>query len=53
MPKREAPVAAPQEHDQVDEHAGHGGSYVIENGKRRLVERTDSQPKPAAPADKE
>jgi hypothetical protein len=25
-----------------DEHAGKGGSYVIENGVRRLVERTQS-----------
>jgi len=24
-----------------DEHAGKGGSYVIENGKRVLQERTD------------
>lgn len=25
----------------VDEYAGQGGSYVIENGRRRLVERTE------------
>lgn len=37
-----------------DEHAGKGGSYVIENGKRVLQERTDyvapQQIQPAAPA---
>lgn len=33
----------------ADEHAGHGGSYVIdENGKRALVERTgEADAKPA------
>lgn len=38
---------------QQDEHAGKGGSYVIENGKRVLQERTGytaPQPKQAAPA---
>lgn len=39
--------------DFQDEHAGKGGSYVIENGKRVLHERTDSvapqQARPAAP----
>lgn len=37
----------------ADEHAGEGGSYVIENGRRRLVERTrepgEKAPDPAAP----
>lgn len=36
--------AQPQETDfdatHRDEFAGQGGSYVIENGKRRLLERT-------------
>lgn len=38
-----------------DEHAGKGGSYVVENGVRRLVERTKSpedaqaEAQPAAP----
>ncbi len=36
--------AAPQETDfaatHVDENAGQGGSYIVEDGKRRLVERT-------------
>lgn len=39
--------------DTHDEHAGKGGSYVIENGKRVLQERTGytvPQPKQAAPA---
>lgn len=31
-----------------DEFAGQGGSYVIENGKRRLVERTKSPEEAAA-----
>lgn len=26
---------------EVDENEGHGGSYVIKNGKRVLVERTE------------
>lgn len=38
------PQTAPQTPDAaasaVDENAGVGGSYVIENGQRRLVERT-------------
>ena len=38
-----------------DEHAGKGGSYVIENGKRVLQERTDlaapvQQTRPVDPA---
>lgn len=32
----------------TDEHAGMGGSYVIKNGVRTLVERT--QPPPVEPA---
>jgi hypothetical protein len=40
------PVTAPA--PAVDEHAGQGGSYVMENGVRRLVERTQMPaPKPA------
>lgn len=31
-----------------DEHAGKGGSYVMEDGKRVLLERTDTAPAPQA-----
>lgn len=37
---KETPAAVPEE---ADEHTGRGGSYVIENGKRVLVERTQSR----------
>jgi len=37
--KDEAP-AAPSAKPEADENAGMGGSYVVEGGKRRLVERT-------------
>lgn len=40
------------EPDFRDEHAGHGGSYVIDpaTGRRSLVERTGWTPAPEAPA---
>lgn len=47
--------AAPQETDfaatHADEFAGQGGSYIVENGKRRLVERTreSSEANPVGP----
>lgn len=31
------------EQPAADEHAGKGGSYVVENGRRVLVERTQSR----------
>jgi hypothetical protein len=46
--------AEPQETDfdatHRDEFAGQGGSYIIENGKRRLVERTGESVTRPAPA---
>lgn len=44
MGKTNAPAPAPAAPPPpaADEHAGHGGSYVIENGVRRLVERTQT-----------
>lgn len=39
MKNQTAPAQTPAE--APDEHAGHGGSYVVdEDGVRRLVERT-------------
>jgi hypothetical protein len=46
--------AEPQETDfdatHRDEFAGQGGSYIVENGKRRLVERTRESAATPAPA---
>lgn len=44
-----APAARPAA-PEPDEHHGKGGSYVIENGVRRLVERTQSPDEAAAAA---
>lgn len=38
--KARASVPAQTPRLPVDEHHGLGGSYVLENGRRRLVERT-------------
>lgn len=39
--------------EKIDENAGHGGSYILdeETGERTLVERT--QPAPAEPTESE
>lgn len=42
------PTAPQPDVPTIDENAGMGGSYVIENGVRTLVERT--QPPPVEPA---
>ena len=42
MSKTEQPIQDVDENDQPTDHSGKGGSYVIEDGKRRLVERTKS-----------
>ncbi|GEM_PF-6219267 len=36
-----AAAPAPSTDASIDEYAGQGGSYVIEDGRRRLVERTE------------
>ena len=47
--KAETPATAPE---LVDEHAGKGGSYLVdEAGKRVLVERTLTQDEADAKAD--
>lgn len=35
----------------IDEHHGQGGSYVMEGGVRRLVERTGEAPPAPAPSE--
>jgi hypothetical protein len=41
--------AMPPQEREEDEFRGQGGSYIIENGKRRLIERTIGPDDPRHP----